>query len=55
MSERKESDMKEQNRQNEELRFEVERMQLQLQKVSHEREQTQELRKTDNNAIEGFQ
>ena len=44
--------MKEQVRQIEELQFERERLSIQIQKLSHEKEQTSELRKEDFGALE---
>ena len=44
--------MKEHVRQNEELGFELERLNMQLQKLSHEKEHNVELRKEDKGALE---
>ena len=47
--------MKEVHRQNEDLKFELDRIQMQLQKANHDKEQTQELRREDTNALEATQ
>lgn len=47
--------MKQHGRTNEELKFECERLTLQLQKVNHEKEETLEMRKEDCGAMEALQ
>ena len=51
-TERKDSKLKEQTRQIEQLQFEIERVTMKAQKASHEKEATQELRKEDFTALE---